>query len=321
MITLGKYRHLAQCSTPNGHFTILAIDHRNNLLKSLNQHAPAPLTPSQFTAFKQLVMRHLLPLVSAVLTDPEHGFGVGIAENVIGGQVGLISPLEVTNYEVHPSQTTTELMDGWSVAKIKRVGAQGVKMLLYFHPQAENAQAKLDLVARVVEECARYDIPFFLEPIAFSLDPARKLESSELRRVVVETAHLLSRSGADILKVEFPINVAQEPDEEVWKAALAELNDACQVPWALLSGGVSYETFRHQAELACQAGASGVMVGRAVWAEAVTLQGAEREQFLQTTARQRLAELGAICAAHGVNWRERSGQPQVAEGWYKAYPA
>ena len=37
------------------------------------------------------------------------------------------------------------------------------------------------------------------------------------------------------------------------------------VPWVLLSGGVPFETFFRQTQVACEAGASGVMVGRAVW--------------------------------------------------------
>jgi len=318
MTTLGKYRHLTQCSTAGGHFVILAIDHRDNLLESLNKQRPT--SAADFGTFKQQIMRDLLPHASAVLTDPEYGFGAGIAARTIGGAVGLLSPLEVTNYTLHPSQRETHFIEGWSIEKIKRVGGAGVKLLLYYHPAAPQAAQKHALVERIVADCTRYDIPFFLEPIAYSPDADKKLSSDELRAVVVESARIFSRMGIDVLKTEFPVDVRAEPDETVWVAALAALNAACAVPWALLSGGVDYPSFKRQTELACQAGASGVMVGRAVWAEAVTLEGAARSTFLQTTAQQRMAELAAICAAQGQPWHATTPAPQVEDGWYRDYP-
>src|SRR5260221_14070313 len=101
MTTLGKYRHLAQCSSPTGHFNILALDHRGNLLSSLQEHAPVPITDAEFTAFKRQVMRCLLPSATAVLTDPDYGFGPAIADGTLLGKVGLLSPLEVTDYTDH----------------------------------------------------------------------------------------------------------------------------------------------------------------------------------------------------------------------------
>src|SRR4029078_4586491 len=43
------------------------------------------------------------------------------------------------------------------------------------------------------------------------------------------------------------------------------LDAASQVPWVLLSGGVDDATFEAQVEVACRAGASGVLAGRSVW--------------------------------------------------------
>jgi len=321
MTTLGTYRHLAQCSTAGGHFNILAIDHRGNLLESLNKHAPKPLTDDEFTAFKQHVLRRLLPEASAVLTDPEHGFGPGIASGVIGGQVGLLSPLEVTDYSLHPSRRLTNFIPDWNVAKIKRVGGNGVKLLLYYHPDVDIAAQKRDLVQSIVMDCQTHDIPFFLEPIAYSPDPKKPLTNAELRKVAVKTAKTFSAMGVDVLKVEFPLDVKQEPNEAVWTEAVEELNAACSVPWALLSAGVDYATFRKQAEIACKAGASGVIVGRAVWAEAVELQGDARDRFLATTGKQRMKELADLCAKSAKSWREKVAAPDVGAGWYAKYGA
>lgn len=316
MTTLGKYRHLAQCSTPAGHFNILAIDHRGNLLDSLNQHADTPQTEADLTAFKQEVMRHLLPACSAVLTDPDYGFGPGIVSGIIGGHIGLLSPIELTDYSLHPSRRETRFLPGWSVEKIKRVGGSGVKLLLYYHPQAANAQGQRDIVARIVEDCTRYDIPFFLEPIAYSLDETQPLSNAELRQVVLESARTFTAMGVDVLKLQSPVNVQLEPDATLWLAPLSEISEVCTVPWALLSEGVDYDAFRRLAQLACQAGASGVIVGRSVWSEAVALHGAERTNFLATTARQRMDDLAQICASFAVPWHTQTHAPELSESWY-----
>lgn len=302
MLKIGKYRHLTQCSTSNGHFVILAIDHRANLREKLDAEVPVPLTNEEFTAFKVQVMSQLLDHASAVLVDPVYGLEAGIRSQVITGRHGLLAPLEVTNYSLHPSQRTMEYIENWGVAGIKANGGNGVKLLLTYHPDSPDASQKRDEAARIVAECETHQIPFFLEPIAYSLDPNVPLTSAEKRDVVVRSAAQFSNVGVDVLKVEFPALPADH--ESHWESALAELNDACgNVPWTLLSAGVGYDTFLRQVEMACKAGASGVIVGRAVWSDVIKLQGSERETFLKTTARERMEALARTCAQHAQNWR------------------
>lgn len=314
-MTPGKYRHLIQCSTPNGHFSIVAIDHRANLYAALNKYVAQPTTDEEFKAFKLQVIRALAQGASAILSDPIHGLD-GCFEPPYRG---LLVPLELTNYDVHPSRRDTAFIPDWTVAKAKRLGASGIKLLLYFHPDDAKADEKKRVVAEIVDECSRVDMPFFLEPIAYSLDPQRSLTNPELLQVVVESARLFSSMGVDVLKLEFPVNVSEEPDEQVWLAAAQEVNRACGVPWALLSAGVPYEVFCKQAEIACRAGASGIIAGRAVWGEAVELQGADRQQFLDTTARQRVEELGQICAAHAHSWMDSVARPDFSPHWFSRY--
>ena len=202
------------------------------------------------------------------------------------------------------------------MGKLQQAGCNGAKLLLYFHPGAKNAQSQTEIVDQIVEQCQAAHLPFFLEPIGYSLDPARPLTNAERRQIVVETAFHFSQRGVDILKLEFPLDVQQEPDERVWRAALQEVNSACSVPWTLLSGGVSFETFLRQAALACAVGASGVMVGRAVWAEAVGLHGEARDHFLATVGYERMTRLAGACYALGTPWMERHTPPTINENWY-----
>ena len=185
----------------------------------------------------------------------------------------------------------------WSVAHIKRVGGDGIKLLLYYHPDAPTAAIKRSHVEKIVAECAQWDIPFFLEPIAYSLDPQHNLSNAELLDVSIHMAGLFSGIGVDILKMSFPVDAKQSDDDVLWQDACERLHVACDgTPWALLSGGVSYATFARQARIACTAGAQGVIVGRAVWADAIPLSGDEREDFLEGIAAARMQELAAITA-------------------------
>lgn len=318
MTTIGKYRHLSRVANSKGHFIVLAIDHRGNLRTDLKEYAGAEYYDEQFAAYKQQVIGHLSPMASGMLLDPAYGIARAVATGHLSGQQGLLAPLEETDYSLAPGARPLEFLPGWTIPKIKRSGADGVKLLLPFNPEATNADTKRATVEQIIAECARHDIPFFLEPIAHALDESQKLPNDELRRLSVAMAEEFSAMGVDVLKMAFPLDVRQEPDEAVWRDACAELDTACKVPWALLSAGVDFDTFLRQTRIAAEAGSSGVIVGRALWAESVRLQGEERETFLATTARARFEQLNEACAA-GPSWTERVSPPDTSFNWYEPY--
>lgn len=317
---IGKIRRLQQCATLAGHFVILAMDHRGNLRRSLNQAAPELVSYDAIVEFKLRVVDKLAGAASAVLLDPEYGAAQAVAVSALPGRVGLVVAAEKTGYAGKSAARESLILPGWSVEKISRMGAAAVKLLLYYHPDAANASRQEALVREVGEACLEYELPFFLEPLSFSLDPAvERLASPEKRQVVIETARRLTPMGVDVLKAEFPLNTADEPDEEVWADACAQLSEASLVPWVLLSAGVNFEEFKRQTVVACQAGASGVMVGRAVWKEAADLEGDARAEFLAMTARERMVGLGNIIAEHAQPWTAYRQQLIVEEGWYHHY--
>jgi tagatose-1,6-bisphosphate aldolase len=318
---MGKYRHLSRAATAGGHFVIMAIDHRDILLDSLNEHAPVPLSDADFTDFKQAVLRALAPYTSAVLVDPAYGIGRGITSGVISGRTGILAPIEAGGYGSDPNLSGIEFTPDWSVKKIKLSGGDGVKLLLPYHPDALNAARKQAVVRQLVEECAAYDIPFFLEPIPHALDADSRLTNEELLQINVANCQMFSAMGVDILKLPFPVDTHQSQDEAEWLRACQVVNAACSVPWALLSAGVNYETFLRQSKIASQAGASGVIVGRAVWAEAAGLQGEALAAFLTGVAAERMRELGAVFAADATPWHKRVAPPLDGVGWYTDYPA
>lgn len=321
-LTIGKLRRIQHCATDDGFFVIMALDHRNNLRRALNPTHPETVGYGDMVAFKRDVVRALAPASSAVLLDPEFGAAQSVAAGALPGCTGLIVAVEATGYTDEPTARRSEVLPGWSVGKIARMGASGVKLLLYYHPEAHNAAQQEALVDEVAAACRAYDMPLFLEPLSFAIDPGKKrLSSAEKRAVVVETARRFTGRGIDVLKAEFPLDVEEEPDEAVWADACRELNEASRTPWVLLSAGVSFDVFARQTEIVCRSGASGVMAGRAVWQEATDLRGDARSGFLHKTAVDRMNRLKAIIAEHGTPFT-RDYPPSddaIGETWYTDY--
>ena len=151
-ITIGKLRALQQCSTPNGALSVLALDHRGNLRQALRPSDPKSVLDTELTAFKQEVVKAVAPAATAVLLDPEYGAAQCIASGGVPGHIGLLAAVEETGYTGDPNARHGSLLPHWSVAKAKRMGASGVKLLVYYHPDASAAREIETLVQQVVED-------------------------------------------------------------------------------------------------------------------------------------------------------------------------
>lgn len=319
-LSIGKIRSLQQCSTPEGAIAVLALDHRGNLRQSLNPSAPESVPAAQLTGFKQLVVGILAPHATAVLLDAEFGAAQCVASGKLPGRTGLVVSVEATGYTGDPAARHSRLMPDWSVAKAKRMGASAVKLLVYYHPDADTCAEIETLVQQTALDCQEQDLPLFLEPLSYSPDPGqKKLSPAERRRVVIETAQRLTPLGGDVLKAEFPVDYQVSKDEQAWAEACAELTAASRIPWVLLSASAEFDTFLRMVTVACRQGCTGVAVGRAVWQEATGLAGVEREQFLQEVARPRMQRITELCAGLARPWQACFTPAAVDNTWYQSY--
>jgi len=319
---LGTRRGLEACASRRGTFTVLALDHRQNLRKELRPDDPAAVTYEEMVAFKRAVVRALAGTATGTLLDPEIGAAQCIADGSLPGRAGLIVAIEATGYDGPATARVSRVLPGWSVEQAKRMGASAAKLLVHYHPDAANAADQERLVADVAAACRASDLPLFVEPLGFDPNTGGRLAGEARRACVMATARRLMALGGDVLKAEFPYDPGVT-DEGAWADACAELDAASPVPWVLLSGGVDDATFERQVAAACRAGASGVLVGRSVWAPAATLPPAERDAWLAGEGRTRLARLAALVDDLGVPWHARRGALRVAtfpgEGWYRGY--
>lgn len=324
-ISLGKLRGIQQLANAQGVITVTALDHRGSLKQSLQRAMPGrTIGYAEVVAEKLRMARIFAPHSCAILLDPVFGAAQAVAAHVIPGRVGLIVALEESGYEGGDEARVTPITDGWSVDKIKRMGASAVKLLLYYHPQAPSVTQQEELVMRVAEECRWYDIAFLLEPLSYPIQPGQKKDTVEFARqkpdIVLESARRLSRLGIDLLKSEFPDDPHHEHDEARMREHCRQLTAVSPVPWVILSAAERFAVFQRLVEIACEEGASGFMVGRAIWQEAMDHPSAEeREQALRSTALSRLEILNAIANYRARPWHERYPTPEVVEGWHQGY--
>jgi len=317
LITPGRWRGLQQTSTTAHKFNILAFDQRGTYRKML----PEGTSYERAAEIKREVVGLLSNEVSAVLLDHEYGMEAALHMN---GHAGLLFALEKSGYSGGATNRDVDFIDGWTVAKIKRTGASAVKMLVYYNPDTGAlAEETEGIVARIVAECHQYDLPLFLEPLAYSIDLTIARESAEfastLQHIVTETARRLGALKPDVLKLEFPLNISVEQDQALWRTACEQISSVCPVPWVILSAGVDFEAFVPQVEIACRAGASGFLAGRAIWKESVTMSDDDRQQFIKTVAVDRARRLTELAAQYARPWTDFYTPIPASDTWYTSY--
>ncbi|WMS43573.1 tagatose 1,6-diphosphate aldolase [Acuticoccus sp. MNP-M23] len=322
MLTLGKLRGLDSMAAANGTYSMLALDHRNSFAQLTAEMFSGNATWEQVVAEKERLARAMAGHATAVLMDPLFTAGPLVASGAIPGAIGVVVAVERSGFDKSDGGRLNVLEPGWTVDAVKRMGADGVKLLVQYHPSEAAASAQEDFVGKVADACRDADIALVLEPISYApsgkkTDPAFK---EALPGLVAQIAKTFD-PYADILKLEYPL-LDDAPFEDM-VAACQAVTDATRLPWVVLSGGVPFEDFMMQVRAACEGGASGFLGGRAIWKEAMNILDVDgRDDFLRRTAGPRIAALRAISDASATPWRDRPvarEATRMVDGWHGTY--
>lgn len=355
LVSSGKLVNLLRLADAAGRFKMLAVDQRASLqaaLAKVTGREPEDVTHEEMAKTKQLIIEVLAPPSTATLIDPV--YALPRAVKIIPHRVGILVASEESGYDpAGPGgrERKGRLIDGWSVAKTKRAGANAVKLLIHYTPEASSEVRghQQRLVRTVADECVREDIPFLLEVVTYSVDQATT-DTPEFARKrphhVIEAAREFS-SGAyevDVMKLEFPCDLKytqefrhgtfdkkERPavyDLGEVRAFCRELDAAAGRPWVILSGGVDIQEFIASLELAVEAGASGFLCGRAIWQGVVsTYPHEKRMRDLLTSEGLANFERANAVADRARPWFTHKSiggwdQVQVQNGheWYRRYP-
>ena len=322
-LSIGKIRRLQQLANEGGIMAMCALDHRGSLMKMLSAGQSQGAGYQEMVDFKLDLCRILTPHATAILLDPIYGAAQAIAAGAIPNTTGLLVSLEESGYSGEAEARVTNLLPDWNVGKIKKMGATAAKLLLYYRPDVDVAPKQLNTVQKLAADCVAEDIPFVVEPVSYRV--ANKEANSEdfakvKPKLVIETAKQITALPIDVLKAEFPADFEYEKDKGRLSDLCHELNEASQVPWVILSAGVNFEVFYREVELACRAGASGFLAGRALWQEATQIGSREeRLNFLGTTVVNRLKSLTELANAYGTPWHTKLEASEVDENWHRRY--
>jgi tagatose 1,6-diphosphate aldolase len=338
-LTPGKLRGLQRISNPNGTLTMVATDQNSSMI-SMMKDALKKKGQEREPTYEEIVeakidlTRALGPVASAILVDAYYGAWNALASLSLPRNTGLLVRVEKSGGPKNAkSAPIGEFEPGWSVAKIKRMGADAVKLLAQFEPtEGDSAERQFAFIEKVYDDCRKHDILMLLETVSFPFKQAGVMEDKKSKtyldrkaETVIESARQLS-AFCDVYKAEFPGTFGHEPDGKL-QENLQKLDEACQRPWVLLSAGVDFPDSKKQVEMAMKAGASGVLGGRAFWKEYFTFDRPEdRAKFARTEGASRVKQVHEIVQERGRPWfaryglsSDQIGSLRASEGWHFRY--
>lgn len=323
-LSQAKYNHLVRLSNDEKVIAALAIDQRGALKRLLSAAADADFGDDILIDFKKVISSDLTQYASSILLDAE--YGVPAAE-LRHPDCGFIAAYEKTGYDASTPGRLPDLLPNWSAKRIKELGADAVKILLYYDvdDRPEINDIKHAWVERIGSECMAEDIPYFVEILTYDASDmdvtSREYASLKPHKVNGAMREFSKpRYHADVLKVEVPVNMNfvegytdQEPvySLEEAKAYFKEQAAATHLPFIFLSAGVSAKLFQETLVVAKEAGSSfnGVLCGRATWKDAVAVFAKEGEDaakaWLADQGRKNMEELNAVLATTASSWLDK----------------
>lgn len=253
----------------------LAIDQRGALKRLLGEDAKT----EDLEQFKVHVSEELTPYASSILLDPEYGLP---ATKVRAKNAGLLLAYEKTGYDASEPGRLPDLLNVWSVKRLKEAGADAVKLLVYVDIDEDKAinDQKEAFVERVGAECVAEGLPLFLEIVSYDANNAdsgseeyAKVKAHKVNEAMKKYSE--PRFNVDVLKVEVPVNMnyvegfgekalfTKEEAAQAFKKQAASTN----LPYIYLSAGVSADLFQKTLYFAKESGSTfnGVLCGRATW--------------------------------------------------------
>ncbi|HWF45757.1 MAG TPA: tagatose 1,6-diphosphate aldolase [Bryobacteraceae bacterium] len=331
----GKVKHMDALSNAHGVIAAAAMDQRGSLRKAIASAKGVSqelVTDDMMTEFKVAVAKVLTPHASAILLDPEFGIPAARAR---AKNAGLLLAYEESGYDNTQPGRLPDLLPHLSVKRIKELGADAVKILIYYTPFDEPGvnDIKHAFIERIGAECETYDIPFFLEFVGY--DPAGGNEKGPQYAKMKPDVVLGSMKEfgkpqykVDVLKVEVPVNTEYVEGSTVFKGQAVYTRpqaieyyrraaEVAQKPFIYLSAGVSNPQFVESLNMAAEAGTdySGVLCGRATWKDGVPVYakqgGAALEAWL---ADEGVKNINAVNEAikPAKPWRAKFGAAAVA---------
>jgi len=316
-ITPGKLWGLRRMADANGLFKMTAVDQRPPIKGPIAAHLGLAEAPwDEVARFKDLLVETLQDQSTAMLLDPHYAIPQAI--DTLSPAKGLIVTLEDSLFAETPGGRLSSEIDDWSVAKIKRMGGDAVKVLAWYRPDASDEvnRAQQDYVKRIGEECVRYDIPFLFELLVYPLAKDAhqtkdyiEMQGKKADDVIASVEEFAKPDyGIDVFKLESPVNAADADGSAAVQGVFDEMGRLAGRPWVMLSAGAGKPEFRKVLKHAFAAGASGFLAGRAIWLDAFQAypDWDAIRVGLEGEAAAYMDDICALADARAADWRQHA---------------
>jgi tagatose 1,6-diphosphate aldolase len=280
-LTPGKAWGMRRLAGSDGRFAMLAADQRPPIF-DIAKRARGAAEPhfEDVAEIKALIVGHLAREATAVLLDPIWAYKRAIGS--VSPRQGLLLTLEDHAFKDTPQGRYSSEIADWSVGHIKRHGADGVKVLAWYRPDAgaDVLAHQERFIRRIGDACRAHDICYLLEFLVYPLggDVGYAEDPQKYPEMVIESVRRFAgpEYGIDIFKLESPLPAKALPHPDAKgadtlraQALFNELGAACGRPWVMLSAGASAADFANVLTYAYRAGANGYLAGRAIWWQAM----------------------------------------------------
>lgn len=283
----------------DGTFAIVAMDQRNTLRRMMTA-VDGPTDDPSLQDFKQDIVAPLFELASGILLDPDIGMpAISDVDRHGCGVLVAAEPEKKESYEGEPRATRSPALDA---AWVRGLGGDALKFLVQLRADRPRTDGTPDLVQELIEvveaivaDCRATGVPSVIENLIYTLPGETELSPEQRSDAIIGAAEALDGLGCDLLKLEYP----GSPE------ACRRLAETIKTPWAVLSAGVAFDQFQEVLRISCdEGGASGFIAGRAIWKDAVGMDGPERRAFMATTGQERLAGCIAAIDGRARPWRD-----------------
>jgi tagatose 1,6-diphosphate aldolase len=296
-MTTAELRSYQQICGDNGLMMVVACDQRGGMRKVLadTPEDQAKIDNDQLGIVKAGIVRHLANKASCVLLDASCAVPNVVDDDVLARDTGLLIGLDDSGWSTDENgYRISKLVPGVSARRVRELGGTGAKLMVYLRPDRPEAnEVNMQTIRDCVADFASEDVLLVVEFLTYQLDDESDADYAKaFPDLIVESTRISLELGSKILKLPFPGNAE----------ACRKVSALCDgVPWAVLSAGVDHETFIGQVRIAMDNGASGVIAGRSLWKDCISLDEKTEETRLEEIASARLREIQEVLDAHAAN--------------------
>lgn len=293
-MTTAERRGYQQICGDEGAMMVIACDQRGGMRTLLAKTAEeqAKISNAMLGLTKMDIAAYLARPAGCVLVDPLCAVPGLVDEGVLHRSTGLLIGLDASGFDLTPEgYRISNMVEGITARRVRELGGTGAKIMIYLRSDvAEANTVNMATLERVIAEFAAEDLLLVVEFLTYALpDEAPEAYAAKIPSLIEGGSKLCLDAGSKVLKIPYPGT----------PQACANITAMCgDVPWAVLSAGVDHATFLGQVETSMANGASGVIAGRSLWKDCISLDRSVTKERLETIAVPRLREIQAVIARH-----------------------